>query len=113
MRQGRNPWPHCGRTAVRVQRAQRLPAARQHHPVLPIAQEFQTMPFDRRWPLACLFAAVPGICFAQATVKRDGEYRYAFSAGTSYASGNTDASSITLSGDGVRATEGDKWQFGG
>jgi putative salt-induced outer membrane protein YdiY len=89
-----------------------MAACSPHHP---IAQEFKTMPFDRRWPLACLFAAVPGIALAQAqaTVKRDGQYRYAFSAGTSYASGNTDASSITLSGDGVRATEGDKWQFGG
>lgn len=70
----------------------------------------------RRWPLACLLlAALPGISFAQAqaTIKRDNQYRYAFTAGTSYASGNTDASSVALSADGVRASEGDKWQFGG
>lgn len=69
----------------------------------------------RRWPLACLLAALPGITLAQAqaTVKRDGEFRSAFSAGTSYATGNTDASSVTLSADAVRATEGDKLQLGG
>jgi putative salt-induced outer membrane protein YdiY len=50
---------------------------------------------------------------AQATIKPDGEFRYAFGAGASYASGNTDASSVNLTGDGVRATAGSKWQFGG
>jgi putative salt-induced outer membrane protein YdiY len=46
-------------------------------------------------------------------VKRDGEFRYALGLGASYQSGNTDASSVNFSADGVRATETDKWQFGG
>jgi len=73
------------------------------------------MTVDRRWPLALSLLAAPALAFAQAqaTVKRDGEFRYAFGLGASYQSGNTDASSINLSGDGVRATEHDKWQFGG
>jgi len=50
---------------------------------------------------------------AQATIKPDGQYRFALGAGASYASGNTDASSLNLAGDGVRATADSKWQFGG
>lgn len=66
-------------------------------------------------PLALLCAAVTAPAFAQstATVKPDGQYRFAFGAGASYASGNTSASSLNLSGDGVRATTDSKWQFGG
>ena len=64
---------------------------------------------------ACLLLAVPGMVFAQAqaTVKPDGEFRYAIGAGASYASGNTSSSSANLTGDGVRATAGSKWEFGG
>lgn len=71
------------------------------------------MTADRRWPLALSLLAAPALAFAQATVKRDGEFRYALGLGASYQSGNTDASSVNLSADGVRATEQDKWQFGG
>lgn len=65
--------------------------------------------------LAALLLAAPGLALAQAqaTIKPDGRFRYALGAGASYASGNTDASSINLSGDGVRATPHSKWQFGG
>ncbi|MEO6030636.1 MAG: DUF481 domain-containing protein, partial [Burkholderiaceae bacterium] len=65
--------------------------------------------------LSALLLAVPGLALAQAqaTVKPDGQFRYALGAGVSYASGNTDASSVNLSGDGVRATADSKWQFGG
>ena len=64
--------------------------------------------------LVALFAA-PGLARAQAhaTVKPDGQFRYAFGAGASYASGNSDATSVNLNGDGVRATADSKWQFGG
>lgn len=59
--------------------------------------------------------AAPGLALAQAqaTIKPDSQFRYAFGAGASYASGNTDAASVNLSGDGVRATADSKWQFGG
>ena len=54
---------------------------------------------------AMALVAAPLLSFAQAqaTIKPDGEFRYAFGAGASYASGNTDASSVNLTGDGVRA----------
>jgi len=66
-------------------------------------------------PLTALLLAAPAFAFAQAqaTIKPDGQYRYAFGAGASYASGNTSASSVNLSGDGVKATADSKWQFGG
>lgn len=65
--------------------------------------------------LAGLMLAVPGFAFAQAqaTIKPDGQFRYAFGVGASYASGNTSASSVNLSGDGVKSTADSKWQFGG
>jgi len=65
--------------------------------------------------LLCLALAAPGLALAQAqaTVKPDGQFRFAFGAGASYASGNTSASSVNLSGDGVKATADSKWQFGG
>lgn len=63
--------------------------------------------------LLCALAVAPGLASAQATLKRDGEFRYALGAGASYSSGNTDAASINLSGEGVRATADSKWRFGG
>jgi putative salt-induced outer membrane protein YdiY len=65
--------------------------------------------------LTTLMLAAPGLALAQAqaTVKPDGQFRYALGAGASHASGNTDASSVHLSGDGVRATADSKWRFGG
>ena len=65
-------------------------------------------------PLAiCLLAALPALAAAQATVKPDGEFRYAIGAGASYSSGNTSAASANLGADGVRATADSKWRFGG
>ena len=72
------------------------------------------MTVDRRWPLTLSLFATPTLALAQAqaTVKPDGEFRYALGLGASYQSGNTNASSANLSADGVRATEQDKWRFG-
>jgi putative salt-induced outer membrane protein len=71
----------------------------------------------RFWPLASLAVAVaaPQLALAQsqATVKPDGQFRYAFGAGATYASGNTSTSSINLDGDAVRATADDKLRFTG
>jgi putative salt-induced outer membrane protein len=69
-------------------------------------------------PMACLALAalaVPGIALAQAqaTNKPDGQFRYALGAGASYASGNTNARSVNLSGDAVKATADDKWHLDG
>jgi putative salt-induced outer membrane protein len=50
---------------------------------------------------------------AQATIKPDGQFRYALGAGASYASGNTDSSSVNLSGDAVEATDTSKLQVTG
>jgi putative salt-induced outer membrane protein len=73
------------------------------------------MNFRPTLSLAGLLLAAPGFVFAQAqaTIKPDGQFRYAFGAGASYASGNTSASNVNLSGDGVKATADSKWQFGG
>lgn len=73
------------------------------------------MKFDPRRPLAFSLLITPALVFAQAqaTLKPDGEFRYALGAGASIQSGNTDASSVNISGDGVRATADSKWQLGG
>jgi putative salt-induced outer membrane protein YdiY len=65
--------------------------------------------------IAAAIAAVPVVALAQvqATIKPDGQFRYALGAGASYASGNTNASSANVAGDGVQATADSKWQFGG
>jgi putative salt-induced outer membrane protein YdiY len=46
--------------------------------------------------------------YAQATVKPDGQWRYALGAAASVSSGNSDSSSLTFNGEGVRATTADK-----
>jgi putative salt-induced outer membrane protein len=51
--------------------------------------------------------------FAQATVKDDGQWRAALGLGASYATGNTDSTTFTLSGDAVRKTKEDKWSIYG
>ena len=56
---------------------------------------------------ACLPAA------AQVTVKPDGRWRHLIGAGASFASGNSDANSLNLSYDGVRATASEKWSLTG
>ena len=73
------------------------------------------MTSSRHWSFACAVLAAPGLALAQAqaTVKPDGEFRYALGAGASYASGNTDSASANFSGDAVQATDSSKFQFGG
>ncbi|MDQ6685066.1 MAG: DUF481 domain-containing protein [Pseudomonadota bacterium] len=62
--------------------------------------------------IAALLALVPMAASAEATVKPDGEFRYALGAGASYSAGNTSDASVNLEGDGVRATADSKWRFG-
>ena len=50
-----------------------------------------------------------GAAQAQSTVKPDGQWRATLGLGASYASGNTDSSSLSFTGDAVRATDLDKW----
>lgn len=56
---------------------------------------------------------MPLASLAQVTVKQDGQWRHLFGAGASFSSGNSDASSLNLSLDSVRATEMDKWSVTG
>ena len=62
---------------------------------------------------AALLAVVSSPLFAQATVKEDGKWRSALGAAFSSSSGNTEATSLTLSGDLVRARTQDKWRIFG
>ncbi|MCO5120252.1 MAG: DUF481 domain-containing protein [Burkholderiaceae bacterium] len=54
-----------------------------------------------------------GPAHAQATLKPDGQWRHAIGLGLSYASGNSESSTLTLNADGVRQTESDKWSWYG
>jgi len=56
---------------------------------------------------------VSGPVRAQATLKPDGQWRHAIGLGLSYASGNSESSTFTLSADGVRQTKHDKWSYYG
>lgn len=62
---------------------------------------------------ACLAAPllVPLSAAAQVTVKDDGQWRSLLSAGASVSSGNSDSTTITLSGEAVKATTYDKWSM--
>ncbi|HZV93010.1 MAG TPA: DUF481 domain-containing protein [Caldimonas sp.] len=71
------------------------------------------MTFRLALPCAVALATAPGLVLADATVKPDGQFRYALGAGASYSSGNTSAASANLAADGVRATADSKWTFGG
>ena len=62
---------------------------------------------------AALLAAASSSLFAQATVKEDGKWRSALGAAFSSSSGNTEATSLTLNGDLVRARTQDKWRIFG
>jgi len=79
----------------------------------------QPTPFDTRHQVACAVLACIGLAMsplahaqAQATVKPDGQFRYALGAGASFASGNTDATSINVNLDMVRSTTDSKLQIG-
>ncbi len=56
---------------------------------------------------------VSGPAHAQATLKPDGQWRHAIGLGLSYASGNSESSTLTLNADGVRQTDHDKWSYNG
>lgn len=62
---------------------------------------------------ALLALAAPLAASAQATVKPDGQWRYALGAGASVSSGNRNSTSVNLNGEGVRATADSKFRFGG
>lgn len=51
--------------------------------------------------------------WAQVTLKPDGQWRHAIGLGLSYASGNSESSTLTLNADGVRQTGYDKWSYYG
>jgi putative salt-induced outer membrane protein YdiY len=61
-----------------------------------------------RKTLPLTLGLVVALAHAQATVKPDGQWRSSFGLGASNASGNTRASSLTLVGDAVKATAGDR-----
>lgn len=63
--------------------------------------------------VAAALACAASTALAQATVKEDGQWRSALGAALSSSSGNTNASSLTLNGDAVRATARNKWTVGG
>lgn len=72
------------------------------------------MPPTSRWTATlCLAAATPIAALAQVTVKPDGQWRALFTAGASVSAGNSDSTSINLSGEAVRATSGDKLTLNG
>ena len=57
--------------------------------------------------LVCVALALgaTGLAQAQLTVKPDGQWRSVFGLGLSHASGNTDATTLSMTGDAVRATD--------
>jgi putative salt-induced outer membrane protein len=59
--------------------------------------------------VALAASAWPAMAQVQATVKTDGDWRYALGAGGSAARGNTSSTSVNLSGEAVRATAGSKF----
>ena len=65
-----------------------------------------------RLALACLAVATLS-AHAQVTQKPDGQWRSLFTAGASFANGNSDAKSASLSADVIRLTSSDKWEFTG
>jgi len=66
-----------------------------------------------RFAAAATLALACSTAFAQATVKEDGRWRAALGAALSSSGGNTNASSITLNGDAVRARPHDTWRIFG
>jgi putative salt-induced outer membrane protein len=63
--------------------------------------------------ICCLPCAAAAFAQGQATLKQDGQWRAALGLGASYASGNTRASTLSASGDAVRASEADKFSLYG
>ena len=65
-----------------------------------------------RLALACLAVATLS-AHAQVTQKPDGQWRSLFTAGASFANGNSDAKSASLGADVIKLTSSDKWEFTG
>lgn len=61
---------------------------------------------------AC-FAALPLASWGQVNVKTDGQWRSQLTAGASVSSGNSDSTTVTLSGEAVKATTYDKLSLNG
>ena len=62
-----------------------------------------------RTPLLVAFAVTcPAITSAQVTTKPDGVYRSLFGVAASVSAGNTRATNVTLTGEGVRQTDHSK-----
>jgi putative salt-induced outer membrane protein YdiY len=69
------------------------------------------MPWSKALGASCAALALcslSAVATAQATVKNDDRLRSAFGLGASFASGNTDATNLSVTADGVRATDEDK-----
>lgn len=65
-----------------------------------------------RWPVwfgSLLLLSAPLAAHAQATVIKDGQWRYALGAGASLTGGNTRSSSFNVTGDAVQVKEDSKW----
>ncbi|CAN5358541.1 hypothetical protein BH09PSE5_BH09PSE5_50600 [soil metagenome] len=63
--------------------------------------------------VAIAASSLPAFAQVQATIKPDGQWRYALGAGGSAASGNSSSASVNVSGAAVRATDGSKLAVGG
>jgi putative salt-induced outer membrane protein YdiY len=66
-----------------------------------------------RLALACLAAAGAATSHAQVTQKPDGQWRSLFTAGASFANGNSDAKSASVGADLIKLTASDKWELTG
>lgn len=81
----------------------RLNAAAPSRSLLPVAASVA----------ALALATLPLGASAQVTVKTDGQWRSLLTAGASLSSGNSDSTTVTLSGEAVKATTSDKLTLNG
>lgn len=66
------------------------------------------MTFYQHLAIAALTLTATTAAQAQATVKPDGQFRASLGLGASLSTGNSESSNLSLAGDAVRATTGDK-----
>ena len=67
----------------------------------------------QQWAGLILVWACSDPTWAQATIKRDGQWRSALGIGGSVSSGNNRATNLTMTGEAVRATTRSKWSMTG
>ena len=67
----------------------------------------------RQWAGLILVLVCSGPAWAQATIKRDGQWRSALGIGGSVSSGNNRSTNLTMTGEAVRATTRSKWSVTG